>query len=404
VTTTALRPGARTWTRRLRAAGALAVGALLLSSCGFKGLYSASLPGGADLGDHPYTITGYFADVLDLVPQSAVKVNDVAEGKVTAISLTDCTVSGTTTKQWCAKVKMKVNAEVKLPANSHAEIQQTSLLGEKYVALIAPSAADASSAPLRNGSQISFQVTKSAAEAEQVLGALSLLLNEGGLTQIQVIAQELNSALGTSQRQRPLARRDLISKNGSLQSFLRTLDRQKTQITTALDSINQLAGTLNEQKKVITDALDTFPAALRVLSGERRQLVTLLSSVSNLGGVASRVITNTQQQLVTSLKSLDPVVNRLADAGSALPKALRIAGTFPFPLGLSRQFVIGDYANLDAVLNLNLTDQLCGLLGDQATTQLCSGLLAPKGNKSKQLAADANSAATLAPMLVGAGK
>jgi phospholipid/cholesterol/gamma-HCH transport system substrate-binding protein len=386
---------------RRRLAGILAVAAVGISSCGFKGLYSASLPGGADLGDHPYTITGYFADVLDLVPQSAVKVNDVAEGKVTSISLSDCKVSTTTVKQWCAKVKMEVNSQVKLPANTHAEIQQTSLLGEKYVALIAPSAAQASSQPLKNGAKISFEETKSAAEAEQVLGALSLVLNQGGLTQIQLIAKELNKATGTPERQRAL--RNLIDRNGSLQTFLRSLDNQKTQITTALDSINQLAGTLNDQKRVITDALDTFPKALRVLSDERKQLVGLLSSLSNLGGVATRVITTTQQELVASLKSLDPVVTRLADSGSALPRALKIAGTFPFPLGTARQFVIGDYANLDAVLNLDLTQQLCGLLGDQATAVLCNGVLAGHAKNAK-LAPSSGKAATLAPMLVGAGR
>ena len=58
-----------------------------LSGCGFTGLYGASLPGGANVGSHPYTVTVQFANVLDLVPQSSVKVNDVAVGKVTAITL-----------------------------------------------------------------------------------------------------------------------------------------------------------------------------------------------------------------------------------------------------------------------------------------------------------------------------
>jgi len=386
--------------RKLRAAGLLATAALLLSSCGFKGLYAAPLPGGADLGDHPYTITGYFADVLDLVPQSSVKINDVAEGKVTSISLTDCKVRATTVKQWCAKVKMDLNGNVKLPANSHAEIEQTSLLGEKYVALIAPAAADASAQPLKNGSQISFESTKSAAEAEQVLGALSLLLNNGGLTQIQDIAKELNQTVGTPERQAAI--RDLVDKNGALQTFLGTLDRQKTQITDAIANVNQLAGTLNQQKQVIVDALNTFPKALQVLGDERGQLVKLLTSLSKLGGVATRVITSTQQLLVTSLKSLDPVLTRLADAGSAFPKALRIAGTFPFPLGLSRQFVKGDYANLDAVLNLNVADQICGILGS-AGKQLCQ-LLNPSGSKARKVSTASNTPATLPPMLVGADR
>ena len=39
------------------------------------------LPGGADLGGDPYAVTVEFRDVLDLVPQSAVKVDDVTVGQ-----------------------------------------------------------------------------------------------------------------------------------------------------------------------------------------------------------------------------------------------------------------------------------------------------------------------------------
>ena len=45
---------------------------------GSNGIYSIPLPGGASLGSHPYQVTAQFANVVDLVPQSAVKVNDVA--------------------------------------------------------------------------------------------------------------------------------------------------------------------------------------------------------------------------------------------------------------------------------------------------------------------------------------
>lgn len=380
--------------RVLRYIAVVAVAAMTLTGCGFKGLYSASLPGGADLGSHPFTVYAYFADVLDLVPQSAVKVNDVAVGKVTAIDLsTRCTGS---TQHWCAKVSMSVNGSVNLPTNSHAEVQQTSLLGEKYVQLIAPPAGTASPHRLGNGATIEFVDTKSAAEVEQVLGALSLLLNNGGLTQIQNIAQELNKALGTPERRQAV--RSLIT---DLTTFMGTLDKQKNDISTALDSVNTLAITLNRQKQILADALDTFPKALRVLNAERGQLVTLLSSLSNLGGVATRVINATQDQLVSSLKALDPVVTRLAQAGSNFPKALRIAGTFPFPLGLTRTFIRGDYANLDAVFDLSLTDQLCGSLPPPLGTIFCQlpgSINHKKGQSSSQKQLRG------APMLVGAGR
>lgn len=386
-----------------RLAAVIAAGCLTLSGCGFKGLYSAPLPGGADLGDHPYSITAFFTDVLDLVPQSSVKVNDVAVGKVTNISLADCSLPGSSRTHWCAKVKMSVRGSVDLPSNSHAEVQQTSLLGEKYVALIRPSGAE-SPKRLVSGAKIPLVDTKSAPEVEQVLGALSLLLNNGGLSQIQNIASELNKALGTPERRQ--AARHLITQ---LSTFTGTLDNQKNDITNALDSIDVLARTLNRQKQVLTDALDTFPQALKVLSQERGKLVTLLSSLSNLGAVATRVINSTQEGLVTSLKALNPVVTRLAAAGADFPKSLRILGTFPFPLGITRQIIRGDYANLDAVVNLSLTDQLCGLLPPPLGTIFCNlpGSANSKQSSSatsKNATSNTTKASKLPPMLIGAGK
>ncbi len=216
---------------------------------------------------------------------------------------------------------------------------------------------NAASQSLRSHPVIKLAQTSSAYEAEQVLGALSLLLNEGGLRQIRAIAVELNKALGTPERQQ--AARDLIAQ---LTTFTGTLNRGRDDITAALVSIDKLAASLNKNKKVITDALDSYPAALKVLKDDRTRLVGLLTSLSKFGVVAKRVINASQTQLVTSLKALDPVVRALTGAGDALPGALRIAGTFPFPLGLSRQFVRGDYANLDAFVNLNLNDELCALL------------------------------------------
>jgi phospholipid/cholesterol/gamma-HCH transport system substrate-binding protein len=382
--------------RALRLLALGAVGALTLTGCGFKGLYSAPLPGGADTGSHPFTVTAYFADVLDLVPQSAVKVNDVPVGKVTGIDLsTRCTGS---TQHWCATVKMCVNGSVDLPANSHAVVQQTSLLGEKYVQLIAP-ATDPSPNRLGNDSTIEFIDTQSAAEVEQVLGALSLVLNNGGLTQIQNIAQELNKALGTPERRQ--AARALIT---DLDTFMGTLDSQKNDITTALENVDQLAITLNHQKQILVDALDTFPKALRVLNAERGQLVTLLSSLSDLGSVATRVINSTQEGLVSSLKALDPVVTRLAESGADFPKALKIAGTFPFPLGLTRTLIRGDYANLDAVFDLSLTDTLCGVLPPPLGTIFCNLPGSINHKQSQGGGAKQTNGAGASPTLIGAGR
>ncbi len=107
----------------------LAVGGVAALPRGFGGVEDLPLPGGADLGDRPYTVTAELGDVLSLVPHSAVRVNDVAVGRVTAIELGD---------DWTARVTMEINGAVTLPADATARLEQSSLLGEKYVQLVAP--------------------------------------------------------------------------------------------------------------------------------------------------------------------------------------------------------------------------------------------------------------------------
>jgi phospholipid/cholesterol/gamma-HCH transport system substrate-binding protein len=347
-------------------AAALTAAAVTLSGCGFHGLYSASLPGGANLGSHPYTVTIQFADVLDLVPQSNVKVNDVAVGKVQSISL----------KGWVASVKVKVNGNVDLPGNARAAVKQTSLLGEKFVALEQPLAEP--QGKLKDVGKIPLRSTGTAPEVEEVLGALSLLLNGGGLEQIRTITTELNKALNGNES----AVRDLLVQ---LNGFVGTLDKQKDTITTALVNIDKLAATLNRQKQTIIDALDRFPQALTILKNERSKLTTLLQSLARLGTTATGVINATQTDLVSSLKSLSPVLENLTAAGSDLPNALKIMLTFPFPLDKTTDFIRGDYANLHLILDLNLSDNLCGVL--PTATDLCKavGGLTVKSGQSTPL-------------------
>ena len=107
-------------------AGRARPGALALSGCS---VYDVPLPGGADTGDNPMKVKVMFRDVLDLVPQSTVKVNDVTVGKVKTIKL----------KGYVAEVDHR-DAQGRRPAGQrHApQIRQTSLLGEKFVSLAPP--------------------------------------------------------------------------------------------------------------------------------------------------------------------------------------------------------------------------------------------------------------------------
>jgi phospholipid/cholesterol/gamma-HCH transport system substrate-binding protein len=328
-------------TRAVRTAVALAVvGSLALGGCS---AYDLPLPGGAGTGDDSYTVTAEFADVLDLVPQSSVKVNQVTVGSVEDIQVTG----------WTATVRLRLPRTVVLPDNATAELKQTSLLGEKYVALASP--ADAKpQGRLGQGDRIPLSRTSRNPEVEEVLGAMSLLLNGGGVAQLKTIEVELNNAL----RGRTGEIKDLV---GQLNTFVGGLDAQKGEIVRAIDSIDRLSGTLAKNTDKIAKALDELPKGLKILADQRRQLTAMLTALRDLGEVGTRVIRGSRADLEANLRAISPILRQLNKAGDDLPKSYQLLLTYPFPNN-AQNTIKGDYTNLWATLDTDL-GTLAGNLG-----------------------------------------
>jgi phospholipid/cholesterol/gamma-HCH transport system substrate-binding protein len=312
-------------------AAALAVAAITLAGCGsggFNGIYSLPLPGGASLGSHPYTVVAEFANVDDLVPQSAVRVNDVAVGRVSSIYLPP--------KSWTAHVRLVINGSVHLPANADAELEQSSLLGEWYVELSSPPGGIAEGR-LSNGAVIPLTRTTGNATVEEVLGALSLLLNGGGIGQLHTITVELNDALSGNEPQI----RSLLTQINDLAS---NLNAHRGDITQALDGLDQLSGTLSARNQQIGTVLDNLRPGLQVLSDQRNQLVTMLNALHTLTGVTVNTINKSKTDMVAELQALAPTLQQLAQAGQALPQSLQVLLTYPFTDQVLND-IKGDYLN-----------------------------------------------------------
>ncbi|GAA1888166.1 MCE family protein [Lapillicoccus jejuensis] len=334
----------------------LACLASLLTLAGCTSAYDLPLPGGAANSGPVFRITAEFEDVLDLVPQSSVKVDDVTVGSVERIEV----------RGWVARVTMRLPASLKLPDNATAELRQTSLLGEKFVQLAPP--ATGATGTLSDGDDIPLARTTRNPEVEEVLGALSLLLNGGGVGQLKIIETELNDAL----RGNSGAIRDLVTQ---LNTFVGGLDQQKSEIVRAIDNIDKLSGTLAAQKDLIGQALDQIPVGLKILADQREQLTRLLKALSDLGAVGTKVIAASKDDLEANLRSLGPILGQLAAAGDDLPTSLQLFLTYPFP-DQALQVIKGDYVNLHLSLDANLGD----VLGNLST-----GLGKPTGTGLPQL-------------------
>lgn len=306
------------------------------SSGGFSGMYQLPLPGGADVGDHPYRVVAHFGDVLDLVPHAGVKVHDVAVGRVEKIEL----AKDNTT----AVVTMLVNSDVRLPANAGAELRQSSLLGEKFVELQSPNTPEGK---LENGAVIPIDRTNRNPEIEEVLGALSLLLNGGGIAQLSTIVDEVNAALDGNEP-------ELRATLSNIDTVVKVLDGEKNNITKAIDALGRLSANLAAQTDDIKIAIEQLGPGLAVVNEQRDQLVTMLNALENLSNVAVDTVNRSRDDLVDDLKLLAPTLQKLAESGANLPNSLQFLVTYPFT-DYFLNTVKGDYVNVDVKFDLDLS-------------------------------------------------
>ena len=303
----------------------------------FHGANSLPLPGRVGVGAGSYTIAAQMPDVQNLKENSRVQFNDVLIGNVTKVER----------QGWHALVTMSIEPDAELPANATVSVGQTSLLGTLHVALATPPGG-AAKGKLHNGSVIPLSSASAYPSTEQTLGAVSLVLNGGGLGQLQDITETLSTAFTGREK-------DLRSLITQLDKFTAYLNDQKDDIVAALDSLNNLVGQVAEQKPVLDKALKTIPGALDVLKDERQKIADALRFGPKTGDLAADVLAATKENLIKELGDVGPVEKSLADSGLALTRGLDYLTVPLFSKPPVAKWIRGDYGNLSAIFDLTLS-------------------------------------------------
>ncbi len=312
------------------------------SGCGWRGLNSLPLPGTEGKGDGSFTIQVQMPDVTNLQENSRVRVGDVTVGNVTRIER----------QAWHALLTIRLNGDVDLPENSTAKLGQTSLLGSMHIELSPP--ADDPHGRLHEGTVIPLASAGQYPSTEQTLSAASMLLNGGGLGQLQDIIEALTTGFGGREG-------DLRSLIGQLDKFVSYLNDQTEDIISAAEKLNNLVGQFAASDPVIERALKTLPQALAVLKDNRAQLVETLDRAGQFTALTADAVNGIKDNLVKELNQLGPVVESLANAGPALTRALSQLATYPWPNETLDKWCRGDYCNLTAVFDLTLSRLDAGL-------------------------------------------
>ena len=340
------------WSRIARRAMALVMAALVLSSCGWQGIANVPLPGGPGTGRDKMTIYVQMPDTLALNVNSRVRVADVYVGRVREIAL----------KNWVATLTLDLQPGVKLPVNTLAKIGQTSLLGSQHVQLDAPP--EPSPQLLKSGDTIPLKNSSAFPSTEQVLASIATVLHGGGIQNLDTIQTEINNLLtGRADQIREFLNR--------LDTFTDELNKQREDITRAIDSTNRLLNIVAARNDTLDQVLTEFPPLIKHFADTRDLFADAVVALGRIGVAADNALVPSNANLHTNLQNLQRPLKQLGRASPYLVGALKIMLTLPFPISNVPKVVRGDYLNVSLMVDATLS----GLDNSLLTGTGVSGML-----------------------------
>ncbi|CAN5416634.1 virulence factor Mce family protein [soil metagenome] len=324
-------------TRRVLYRGlVLVVAALVLSSCGWRGIANVPLPGGPGTSGDRMTVYVQMPDTLALNVNSKVRVADVFVGSVRAIEL----------KNWVATITLDIDGGVRLPENALARIGQTSLLGTQHVELTAPP--EPSAQPLRSGDTIPLKNATSYPTTERTLASISTVLNGGGIPNLEVIQTEVNNILDGN----AVPIRDFL---GKLDVFTQQLNEQREDLTRAIDSTNELLKIVAARNDTLDRVLTEFPPLIKHFADQRDLFADAVTALGRFSKATDDTLSAARGDIDTNLKLLQRPLTQLGRASPYLVEALKLMLTAPYPIDNVQKVIRGDYINTSATFDLTLS-------------------------------------------------
>ena len=317
--------------------------ALVLTSCGWKGIANVPLDIGPGSEKGANTVYVQIPDTLALNVNSRVRVADVFVGTVRKIEL----------KDWVPTLTLSVDPGVKLPANATAKIGQSSILGTQHVELATP--ADPSSEPLRDGATIPMDRTTSFPTVERTLASVATVLRGGGIPNLEIIQNEVNNLLTGNAEQ--------------IRSFLTKLDvltaglaKQRDDIARAIESTNNLFSYVASRNDTLDRLLTDLPQLAGYLADNRDKVADAVVALGRFNKVTGETLAAASPDLRANLEILQRPLVQLGKGSPYLLDALRLIVTNPYPLDNIPKVIRGDYINLSLNLDATLSALDNGLL------------------------------------------
>lgn len=324
----------------------LLMAAMAMTSCtSWRGIASVPLPIGPGTGTNRMTIYVQMPNTLALNVNSRVRVADVYVGVVSAITL----------KNWTPTLTLDLQPGLRLPTNTLAKIGQTSLFGSQHVQLDSP--ADPSTQMLRSGDTIPVQNSSAFPTTERTLASIAIVLRGGGISNLEVIQNEVNNVLGG----RGDAIRDFLNK---LDTFTAEVNHQTADITRAIDSTNRLLNIIAQQHDILDRLLTELPPLVKHFNETQHLFTDAIEGLGRLSKVTTATFGPSSSDFQKDLALSQRPLKQLTRAAPYLIGALHLMLTNPFPIDNVPKIVRGDYINvsidIDATLSMLDNNLLTG--------------------------------------------
>lgn len=326
--------------RHLTALVAALVAGLGLSGCG-PTLGDLPLPGSGVSGD-TVTVRVEFDEALNLATGAKVKVNGVDAGKVRTVS----------TRDFKAIAVLDVRRSARMRETATARLRYTTPLGELFVEVTNP----AQGPLLEDEAVLSRERSSTAPTVEDALASASLLVNGGGLNQLQTVTEELNTALGGREDnvRRLLERAD---------TFLTSANATTSDLDRALTALAEVSRVLAANRSTMAAALRDIRPAARVLRTNTPGLTRLLARLAEFSETANGVVGATRAEILQMLHQVSPVLDEFIASKADLGPSLR--GLIALDDDINAA-IPGDYANMKLEMQMDEV-VLPSLLGTPGT-------------------------------------
>ncbi len=231
--------------------GTVALALILISSCGLNpDRIALPEPGAGDRHD----LTIEFASVVNL-PQGANVVSKGARiGRLDSITLGENS----------ANLRVSVDSSVPIPATTRAELRQTSMLGDIFIALVPPPTGDPG-AMLGDGGTIPLSQTDPGPQVEEIIKNLAEFINGGSILRMQDALSDVNRAVD--------------SARAPLRAVSTLTAQDIAAMSASTDELDRILKSLQD----VTAAMAAKPAQLSDLMSETggKRFVTIVDAVTS---------------------------------------------------------------------------------------------------------------------------